>query len=354
MRNDFRPPCLKAGRFFYGSNKVLLAGISLLVLLIASCNNIGDKKPDTISTPADPLEVLNQKIMADSTNALLYHERAKVFIRRGQADKALVDIDRALEMEPKRAEFFMTLADVYLIMQKPDNVNAALMKANELAPDDPKPLVKLAELNLMLEQYNTALAYTDKSLEITRFNPDAYYVRGLVFLARKDTASALRNILLALDQKQDFYEALIKLGVIYTEQRNPLAEQYLLRSLKLFPESLQARYQLALFLQDNERPKDALLHYDTLLNQVPNHPLVLYNKGYVNLVYLNDFATAIDFFDQALINDPNYLDALYNKGRALEEMGRFANAREVYNEVLRRRPNYELAVQALNRLDLRR
>jgi tetratricopeptide (TPR) repeat protein len=87
---------------------------------------------------------------------------------------------------------------------------------------------------------------------------------------------------------------------------------------------------------------------------VPNHPLVLYNKGYVNLVYLNDFATAIDFFDQALINDPNYLDALYNKGRALEEMGRFANAREVYNEVLRRRPNYELAVQALNRLDLRR
>ncbi|MBK9290326.1 MAG: tetratricopeptide repeat protein [Bacteroidetes bacterium] len=311
-----------------------------------------DSKP--AGQPTDPLEALTIRIKADSTNAALYNERAKVHLSLGQIDKALVDLNKALELKPDEAAYFMTLAEVYLSMQKPENVNAALLKAVDLAPTDPLPLVKLAELNLMLEQYNTALAYTDRSLELSRFNPEAYYVRGSVFLARSDTASALRNILLALDQKQDFYEALIKLGIIYTEQRNPLAEQYLLRALKLFPNSLQARYQLALYLQDNERPDEALKHYDTLLVQVPNHPLVLYNKGYVNLVYLNDFATAIDFFDQALLNDPNYIDALYNKGRALEEMGRYLNARDVYNEVLRRKPNYELAVQGLNRLDLRK
>lgn len=324
------------------------------MLLSGACKNNPENKSDKPADTTDPLELLSQRIKTDSLNANLFNERARLYLGRGQTDKALIDLNRALELNSKESAFFMTLADVYLMMQKPDNVNAALLKAVELSPDNPMPLVKLAELNLMLEQYNTALAFTDRSLEINRFNPEAYFVRGSVFLARNDTLSALRNILLALDQKQDFYEAMIKLGVIYTIQRNPLAEQYLQRALKLFPGSMQARYQLALYLQDNERATEALLHYDTLLTLVPNHPLVLYNKGYVNLVYLNDFATAIDFFDQALINDPNYVDALYNKGRALEEMGRFVNARDVYNEVLRRRPNYELAVQALNRLDLRR
>ncbi|HMM12550.1 MAG TPA: tetratricopeptide repeat protein [Bacteroidales bacterium] len=326
----------------------------LLLLMVIGCGRSGKKETQNATETTDPLELLSQKIMADSTNATLYNNRAKLYLGRGQADKALIDLNKALELNPKDPAIFMTLADAYLLMQKPENVNSALLKAVELAPEDPMPLVKLAELNLMLEQFNTALAFTDRSLEISRFNPEAYFVRGSVFLARNDTVSAVRNILLALDQKQDFYEALIKLGVIYTAQRNPLAEQYLLRALKLFPNSLQARYQLALYLQDNERPTEALQHYDTLLSQIPNHPLVLYNKGYVHLVYLNEYATAIDFFDQALISDPNYVDALYNKGRALEELNRFVNARDVYNEVLRRKPNHELAVQALNRLDLRK
>jgi tetratricopeptide (TPR) repeat protein len=72
------------------------------------------------------------------------------------------------------------------------------------------------------------------------------------------------------------------------------------------------------------------------------------------LVYLNNFEKAIQFFDEVLINDPNYVDALYNKGRALEELGQFMNAREIYNEVLRRESNHPLAIEALNRLDLRR
>ncbi|MCE1201356.1 MAG: tetratricopeptide repeat protein [Bacteroidia bacterium] len=355
MKYDFAPPCHnKAGRFFYERIQILLFALLVVMMAAYGCKNTVNKEDVTSESPTDPLELLNQKIEADSTNATLYNDRAKLFLSRSQTDKALMDLNRALELNPSDAATFMTLADAYLMMEKPENVNAALLKAVELAPQDPMPLVKLAELNLMLEQYNTALAFTDRSLEISKFNPEAYFVRGSVFLARKDTVSALRNILLALDQKQDFYEALIKLGVIYTEQRNPLAEQYLQRALKLFPNSLQARYQLALYLQDNLRPEEALQHYDTLLAQIPNHPLVLYNKGYVHLVYLNDYATAIDFFDQALINDPNYVDALYNKGRALEEMGRYVNARDVYNEVLRRRPNHELAVQALNRLDLRK
>jgi len=48
------------------------------------------------------------------------------------------------------------------------------------------------------------------------------------------------------------------------------------------------------------------------------------------------------------------VDALYNKGRALEELGLYENAREVYQEVLNRETNHALSIEALNRLDIRR
>jgi tetratricopeptide (TPR) repeat protein len=45
------------------------------------------------------------------------------------------------------------------------------------------------------------------------------------------------------------------------------------------------------------------------------------------------------------------VDALYNKGRTLEEMGKLNAARDIYQDVLKYRTNYDLAIEALNRLD---
>jgi len=44
--------------------------------------------------------------------------------------------------------------------------------------------------------------------------------------------------------------------------------------------------------------------------------------------------------------------ALYNKGRTLEEMGRLREATEIYREVVRKKENYPLAIEALNRIDV--
>lgn len=334
--------------------RIVFLFIGLLVLSSACNRNTSSIKSESENRIVDELELLTQQLQSDSTNAGLWNQRAQLFLGRAQFDRALYDVNKALENNPADPDIFLTLADIYISMGKPDNCNAALLKAADLAPNDPRPYVKLAELNLLLENLNMALGWTDKSLEASKFNPDAYYVRGMIFLARKDTLSALKNIKLGLDQNENFYEAMIQLGIIYTDQANPIAEQYLMRALKVYPESMQARYQLALYLQDNERVDEALKHYDTLLMRHPENKFVLFNIGYAHMVYLNEFNTAISYFDEALLSDPTYIDALYNKGRALEELGRYVNARDVYNEVLRRKTNYELAIEGLNRLDRRR
>ncbi len=324
-----------------------------ILLFFAACS--GSQKPEVSEVDqTDVLTQLNQRIKADSNNVLLLNERAQYYLEKQQIDKALFDLNKALDIDSRNAEIFLTLAEVYFAMGRLDNCNAALLKASEIDPKNPKPFVKLAELNLMMDNLNVALAYTDKSLAVSNYNPEAFYVRGMIFLTRNDTASAMKNLMLALDQKENFYEPMMQIGIIFSNQCNELAEQYLQKLIVTFPETMQARYQLALYLQDNNRVEDALLHYDTLLKSTPSNKFVLFNIGYVHLVYLENYAKSIEYFDEALVTDPNYIDALYNKGRALEELGKYVTARDLYEQVLQRSTNYELAIEGLNRLDRRR
>ena len=79
--------------------------------------------------------------------------------------------------------------------------------------------------------------------------------------------------------------------------------------------------------------------------------IFFFNIGYLYLVFDQRFDSALFYFDRSLSIDPQYVDALYNKGRTLEEMGKLNAARDIYQDVLKYRTNYDLAIEALNRLD---
>jgi tetratricopeptide (TPR) repeat protein len=332
--------------------KILPIFVSV-ILFLSACQETVTQQQDA-DKEISVIDNVTDLIQKDSNNALLYNQRAKLYLSDGKIELALNDVNKGLGINSKEQQLFLTLAEVYLKMGQSEGCNNALLKAVELNPQNPVPFFRLAELNLLLEDYSTAMIYADRSLNLSKVNPDALFTKGLIFLAQTDTVNAIRFFQFSLDQKETFLEPLIQLGIVYSVQRNPLAEQYLLKVIQLYPDAYSARYQLALYLQDNERANDAILHYDTLLQVVPDNKFVLFNLGFVHLVYLNNYEKAINYFDEVLINDPNYIDALYNKGRALEELGQYLNAREIYTEVLSRERNHQLSIEALNRLDRRR
>jgi len=329
--------------------------------ILVSCQN-NSKQSDKQSTEqsgtsqqlTDPLAGLNQSIAADSTNANLYVERAQLYMQQDRIDRALRDINQALSFDNQLLEAYLTLAEIYYGMGQAESVTKTLNKAAEIAPQDPRPQIKLAELHLLQRKLNLALGYTDKALAMGGQNPEAYYVRGLIFLAREDTVSAMKNFMIARDQDENFFEALYQIGMVFTAQHNPLAVDFLEDAIQRFPNSVVARYQLALYLQEHDLVEEAIAHYDTLLMMQPDNSRFIFNLGYVNLVYLQDYEQAISYFDAALSIDPEYVDALYNKGRTLEEMEQYATARDSYEKVLEKQTNYPLAVEGLNRLDRRK
>ena len=331
--------------------------ISILLFFIA-CNN--DPKPEpkeSATQPEAPITVteaiacMTDSIAADSLNGLLYRHRAQAYLANEQVGLAMMDLNRALQLAPNDVETYLLLADVYYMLGDQGNISVTLNKAAEIAPNDARPLVKLAELNLLQQNFKLSAAYLDKALKLSTYNPRAYFVRGMYYIvADQDTVNALKSFQLAAEQDDSFYDPVEQICRIYAVQQPSYALDYIRKAQQQFPEQANARYELALYLQSHGEPEEAVKHYDTLLMLLPDNYMVLFNVGYVNFVYLDNNEVALDYFERALKAKPDYIDAFYNKGRVLEQMGKYAQAEDIYKQILKAQPDYQLAVDAVNRI----
>lgn len=328
-----------------------------VLLCFAACHNNppavdpGNNKPEEeVDSVRDPLDLLTDSIAMDETRADLYLRRATIYVEREQIGMAMMDVNQAIQLDPKNVDALLLLSDIYYMLGDEANITAALNKALEIDPYDTRAMVKLAELNLLKQNYNLAFGYIDNALKVNTYNPKAYFVRGMAYMAKQDTVSALKNFLIAREQDATFYDPQREICAIYWAQNNSLTESFMRSMMVNFPDQPMVRYDLALYLQDNGNPEEALLHYDTLLMMQPGNSRLLFNKGYVYFVYLGDNDQALSYFDQSLQSDPTYIDALYNKGHVLEQMGDYAQAKAIYQQVLNQFPNYQLAIEGMNRV----
>ena len=268
----------------------------IIISTIVSCTQTGKQSDEGKHETKSPIVLLTDSIAQDSTNIFLLNRRAQYFIQQHELSKALIDLNKALLINSKEPKLFVTLAEIYFQLGKIENCSSSLLKAIDLNPLELEAFNKLTQLNLLNKRFDVAMSYNEKALEIDKFNPKTLYIRGMLFLAKEDTVSAMKNFQLSHDNKPDFYDALIQIGAILNKQHSPLAADYLKKAVFYFPESSQARYELALYFQENERPNEAMAQYDTMMMFFPVNKYVLYNIGYLYLVFGQQFDSAIYYF----------------------------------------------------------
>jgi len=154
-----------------------------------------------------------------------------------------------------------------------------------------------------------------------------------------------------LQSNQLHYDALMQLGTIFVDKDPAMATGYFENALKSNPKSMETLYNLGMLYQENGKPTEALKKYSEMLKMDPRNRFALYNSGYVNMVYLNNYSKAVEFFNGAFRSDSTYADALFNRGFAYELSGDNTKAREDYNKVLKISINHPKAIEGLNRLD---
>ena len=328
-----------------------LAGITALYLLV-SCQGSGGREEKTADEQAaSELYAIGERIRADSLDADAYYDRALYYLGQKHVNDALSDISKAIQLDEGSAAYFVVLSDIYLALNNIPSCLEALQKAEDLDPGNNDALLKQAELYLVLQDYPNVFNYTGKAISQEKHNPVAYFIRGYALMEIGDTAEAIRNYQAAIDLDQSYFNALMQLGIIYSVKNDPLAKDYFSRATEVDPNRPEAYYLLGLSYQTEEDFTRAAEAYEKLLAIAPDYKEGYYNLGYINLVYLNDYAAAAGYFSEAIALDPGYVDAYFNRGYCYELSGESELSGQDYRQALKLQPNYDRAVQGLNRLD---
>ncbi len=322
--------------------------------LIASCGGkpkVTEKNKSGRDTLAVLLQDLSKKIADHPSDPDLLQQRSKYYLLDHREKLAFEDITKAISLSPSKASLYITLSDVYLGMGKPDNCNEALLKAIAIDPRNNPALIRLSKLSLIIKDYKATFEYVKRALEVEPHNPQAYFTRALALLEKGDTVLAVEDFKRTVDQGQDFYDAYVELGELYSMRKDPVAADYLKNAIRIRPDSREALYMLGMFYQETGKYEYALETYAKLEKVDSTFKDASFNTGYIYLVYLRDFKKAANYFTTSLQRDPGYIEAMFNRGYAYELSSEYSKAYQDYKHILALKANYQKAIDGLNRID---
>ena len=327
-----------------------------MLVVFAACENQAEKETVKERQKIEfeggmtAFDSLNRQIKENPNNAVLLNKRANMFLLAGEANSALSDVNKSLQIDTLNVDTWISLSDIYYAKERFVDSRQVLLKAIAMDANNTEAKIKLARLYLIYRDYKTVNKYVDDALLLDPMLEEAYFIRATAYAEQGDTASAIFTYQKAVDINPNFYDAWVELGRISEAKNNSLAEQYFVNALNIDTNNTHAIYMIAFYYQNVHDFKNAEKYYNSLLNKHENEN-AYFNMGYINLVYLEDYPKAISFFQKALNVNENYTDALFNLAYSLELSGDLSDARAKYKELLVKVPNHEGAIARLNGME---
>lgn len=169
---------------------------------------------------------------------------------------------------------------------------------------DANYFIKRSQSYANAKDYQSALNYVDKALELQPQNWEAWYQKALVFqLAGYDAAAARRYIEL-LAHRPDMIEAHIAVGMLYRKHGNfDLAEREYKEAIELKYYNFAAHFNLANTYLEQKKYEPALKEYKVCQKLQPNNALVHNNIGVI-FQQRNYLEEAAQEFHRAATLDP--------------------------------------------------
>jgi protein O-mannosyl-transferase len=281
LRDRFRRP-----------TQLLLSGTLLSVLFLLSWRQSG------LYSNA---ETLYRATIKGNGSCWMAHHNLGVLLRgMGKTDEAWTQFQRALDLDPSRAETHCNLGDLLDDAGKTDEALAHYLKALELDPN----------------QANTHNNF------------------GVFLKSRGRTQEALSHYLKASEIDPDLGDVQYNLGNLLQDLgRSDEALSHYLMALKLDSNQAGAHYSIGLLLSKMGRADEAEVHYKRALEIDPNHVDAHNNLG-ILLANTGRLDEGIAHFRKALQASPRAVRVLKNLAVALGQRGQVFEATAVLQNAL--------------------
>lgn len=341
--------------------KQLIFFLPLLTVLLFAC---GGQETDPIqdetdvdSVVVDSLEWYSQLIEKTPGKTEPYYIRAGYFIRQGDVASAQVDLETALAIDSTKLNVRNLYADI--LVSQLDLENGKYHYEYVLSKDsvNVEALMGLGKLYALLDNNAQAVYYLGLLLQQNPYYAEAYFMKGMIYRSdfyktgRKESWDrAMSSYQTAVEQDPNYYSAYIEMGVMHDQIDDDVAIQYYNSALDIYPESIEAWYNIGMFHQKRGHIDDALLAYRTINRIDSTYADAYYNEGYVHMLMTEEVDSAIYYFEKAVIKDPEYFQAYNNLGLCYEKQNRLDQAKKYYQKAIQINPEYQLAKDNLNAL----
>ena len=180
--------------------------------------------------------------------------------------------------------------------------------------------------------YEEAIKYFEKAIDLNPNLADAYFYRGYCYIAYEedyDKAAECFKKMIKLDTNNA--AAYIALGILYTEYKKDYdkAIKYYEKAVELEPDYIDAYHSLARAYQYGKEDYDkAIKYYEKTVELNPVFEDVYFNLGIIYEESKQDYGKAAEYYKKTIDLDPNYVYVYFRLAKCYVMQGNKKEARK--------------------------
>ncbi|MFT5724752.1 MAG: tetratricopeptide (TPR) repeat protein [Bacteroidia bacterium] len=333
--------------------KLLLLLFVGIVMSLYSCGNwFGTASDDPLlndTTVSLAVQEWSKRINKYPDNDDYRYQRGLELSKNRKFKLALSDLNKAIEMKPNSGTYYVSRAEINMGLNETKLALEDYKKAIEVEPSNENALLKLGQFYLIVRQFDNSLKVFNKLENINASNPEGYFFQGMALKEAGDSSGAIASFQKAVQIDLYHYNSLFQLGQLYADSNQEIAVTYFRNALLADEFSDEAYYAIGLIYQKMGQFDSAIINYQKTIDINAQHYFAYYNTGYIMLDG-NNYDRAIEHFRIAVKFAPEFAKGHYMLGLSHESKGLLDMAASHYNKCLQVDPNFDLAKQALIRI----
>lgn len=270
----------------------------------------------------------NDALAVNPKCARCYMNLGRIYIEKNDNAKALDLFDKSVAVDPNDAILFITRAGLKEFIADDPGALADFNKAIELDPVNTNYLIQRGNYFLSRGNFSDALADLNKAVDLSPENYYAYFRRASVYYSNQMFEAALSDINKSIELNSGDQQLYAARGSIYAAlHQDDKANENYSTAISLNPADLLSYKNRALSrykLEDMDGSCEDYYRVMTLIREQNIRDTVLINEARVSV---NDYCDS---------TKPGYY---YQRGLALNHLGQFQKAIDIYSRGLTKNPD---------------
>jgi tetratricopeptide (TPR) repeat protein len=288
------------------------------------------------------LEYWNKALQINPKQANVYKSMALLYMKKGQFNDAVSQFRKALEIQPQLPDVYVNIGHSLMMSGRPNEAIEALKKEIQISPNADFAYFLLGQAHLQQKKFQKAKEYYETAIKINPRYSNAYYGLASVCakLGNRDKAKEYSERFKKLKAEErkslkgrkikydDFVETqksaaitYINAGRVYRENGKLIkAEELLKQAAGLDPENIVCFLELATLYQTSRQPAKALQMYKKISEIQPEYPVSYLVIGILS-AHLKRFDDAEEAFRKLITLAPQKSDGYRELARLYLKTG---------------------------------